>query len=352
MSVSRAPGWYGCPSGRPQQRYWDGSGWTTQVRPSAATGASRLRTAIASPPPAATGSPLRRRMPDVSVLGTVLPLLLLAPLSVACIEPIAALLAAQLHTSRLVFEYVWLFGWVPLTIRPVQRTVGTWFFAVRRPDAGEHARLDTLWHGVLVRAGHRPDRFILSMTDDDSAPNGAAAGGHIVSVTTGALALPPRELEGILAHEFGHHLGLHPVVALMTYWLNLPIRAWMALLQAMMRVTLNLARTIRGGSRVFALVAISAALTCRLYAAVLEALLRVLDVLISLNSRQTEYLADKHAVALGYGPGLRQALERFVLDGLDTLSSASAWERLTCAHPPLRRRIERIDRLLAPPSTP
>ena len=35
--------------------------------------------------------------------------------------------------------------------------------------------------------------------------------------------LPDDELRGVLAHELGHHLGLHTVALTITHWLSLPI---------------------------------------------------------------------------------------------------------------------------------
>ena len=44
--------------------------------------------------------------------------------------------------------------------------------------------------------------------------NAFACGGHLVVVTTFAIAeLPARELAGVLAHELSHHLGMHTVGA-------------------------------------------------------------------------------------------------------------------------------------------
>ena len=61
------------------------------------------------------------------------------------------------------------------------------------------------------------------MTDSPEL-NAYACGGHVVAVSTGALdLLPDDELHGVLAHELGHHLGLHTVALTITHWLSLPI---------------------------------------------------------------------------------------------------------------------------------
>ena len=64
---------------------------------------------------------------------------------------------------------------------------------------------------------------MLAVTDSPEL-NAYACGGHVVAVSTGALELlPDDELHGVLAHELGHHLGLHTVALTITHWLSLPI---------------------------------------------------------------------------------------------------------------------------------
>ena len=54
--------------------------------------------------------------------------------------------------------------------------------------------------------------------------NAYACGGHLVVVTSFAVAeLPRRELAGVLAHELSHHLGLHTVALTIRHWLSLPV---------------------------------------------------------------------------------------------------------------------------------
>ena len=75
----------------------------------------------------------------------------------------------------------------------------------------------------MQQAGHPAKRFVLAVTDSPEL-NAYACGGHVVAVSTGALELlPDDELHGVLAHELGHHLGLHTVALTITHWLSLPI---------------------------------------------------------------------------------------------------------------------------------
>ena len=68
------------------------------------------------------------------------------------------------------------------------------------------------------------------MIDDDNL-NAAAGGGSVVMVTTRAVhTLPDDQFKAVLAHELGHHAGLHPVVLLAQGWMYLPIAivAWLS----------------------------------------------------------------------------------------------------------------------------
>ena len=68
-----------------------------------------------------------------------------------------------------------------------------------------------LWRAIALANELPPDRYILRVLPSDEL-NAYVCGGHLVVVTTFALAeLPRRELAGVLAHELSHHLGMHTV---------------------------------------------------------------------------------------------------------------------------------------------
>ena len=100
---------------------------------------------------------------------------------------------------------------VLMFLRPVQRLLLSWLYGARRPTPDELDRLEPAWHDVLRQAGLPARRFVLAVTDSPEL-NAYACGGHVVAVSTAALELlPDDELRGVLAHELGHHLGLHTV---------------------------------------------------------------------------------------------------------------------------------------------
>ena len=127
------------------------------------------------------------------------------------------------------------------------------------------------------------------------------AAGHVVAVSTGALELlPDDELHGVLAHELGHHLGLHTVALTITHWLSLPI--------------ITLARRLPARAPAYAAADVLAqrsaglALIGRIVSAILQllALAFLATVLVARRigdrlGRSAEFAADQRAVDMGYG---------------------------------------------------
>jgi heat shock protein HtpX len=79
----------------------------------------------------------------------------------------------------------------------------------------EAAYLRPLFATICRRAGSNPVQFRLYVCPKDEI-NALALGAKSIAVTTGLLqTATPEELEGVLAHELGHHLLNH------TFWLTL-----------------------------------------------------------------------------------------------------------------------------------
>lgn len=61
--------------------------------------------------------------------------------------------------------------------------------------------------------------------------------------------------------------------------------------------------------------------------------------------RSAEYAADRHAVDMGYGPGLLQALTWFIDQGFDD-ARPTGLARIYNTHPPLPKRVAAIEKRL------
>ena len=202
-------------------------------------GGVRLRAGIARAPgqpaqiPAATTSLTRIvsrwpsgaaadswRRPPSPALG---PVLVIAPFCLLALFVIWLLVRLVWDVPFWWFAGGYALGAVLLFVRPIQALVLTPLFGARRPTDEELARLAPVWRDV-ARVNDLPaDRYILRVLPSDEI-NAFACGGHLVVVTTFALAeLPRRELAGVLAHELSHHLGLHTVGLTFGHWLSLPV---------------------------------------------------------------------------------------------------------------------------------
>lgn len=225
---------------------------------------------------------------------------------------------------------------------PVEDRLGSLVFGLREPTAIEIERLSPLWDRLCTGAKINPDRYTLRI-EDNPGVNAYAAAGHLVSVTRGAMELPDAMLTGILAHELGHHRDLHPVTSLLTWWFMLPV----SLLDWCLRIVVNMTGFVlsffRGWLIVVLWIAVLSLIVLRFlfFIPVRGAQFFALAV-----GRSAEYAADRHAVGMGYGPGLREALQLFLDSGGDD-NLPTGLGRLYNTHPPLHKRILALDRQLA-----
>lgn len=249
----------------------------------------------------------------------------------------------------------WLFalgyclGAALLFVRPIQALVLTPLFGARPPTRDERRIVEPVWRRIAQLNDLPPDRFILRVLPLDEV-NAFACGGHLVVVTTFAIdELPERELAGVLAHELGHHLGMHTVALTIRHWLSLPV----ALLA---RIGFGLENVATAATNAFASNSPSLTAVGRVGSAALTVLswpflaaLYAADAVGNVVGHDSEFQADRRAVRMGYGRHLAAALRRVVALGGGQRSIG--WrERLAASHPPARTRVARIEAMLRHPA--
>jgi Zn-dependent protease with chaperone function len=253
-------------------------------------------------------------------------------------------------------------------LRPVESRFARLLFKVRRPTGRELERLRPVWRRACGRAGVDPAAFTLRVEDRDVL-NAFALGAHFVAVTRRALDLPDELLEAVLGHELGHHRDLHPLAAILGWWYLLPFSLLSVLLRRVRAVTratwsgfVALRERIRetsGGRPLEGPLGLVGVLVILGALAVVGALLLVLlcvlwlplwlvtsasRLLSAALSRSSEYAADRHAAALGYGAGLVRVLELFEAD--ERRAPRGGWLAARLAsHPTCRARIQAVQRL-------
>ena len=207
--------------------------------------------------------------------------------------------------------------------------------ASREPAEDERTRLERLLRSVGERAGFTTDRLVLRV-QEDSGVNAAAGGGHLLFVTSGALALSDDELEAILAHELGHHRGLHPVLTAVVSWLRLPGVALAAVYGLLRRAV-----SVVGG--VFGALGRVLALPLFLLLAIWQVAVMWLyyagELLATRAARISEHEADAAAARWGYAEPLSRLYERLAPR---QAQPSGRLARLMADHPPLAERIERL----------
>jgi len=185
---------------------------------------------------------------------------------------------------------------------------------------------------------------MLAVLDVDEL-NAFACGGHLLIVSSYALKhLDEVEMEGVLAHELSHHLGLHTLALTIAQWMSVPILI-------LARVGFFLQNVARAATDAFA--SHSAALTVlgRFVGVLLTAvgwlfLAGVLGANLLGNwvGRASEFQADRRAVEMGFGRQLSTALRAVIAA---THERPRGWRaRVFATHPPARTRVARIDAML------
>src|SRR5688572_3103012 len=133
----------------------------------------------------------RSRQLETAALTALVPVLSLVPFW------LLALFVVWLPLS-LVWSvpYWWLpLGWLALGallfVRPVQVAVLTPLFGARVPTDDELDVIDPIWFDIAERAELPPDRYVVRILPSDEL-NAFACGGHLVVVTSFAVARLPR----------------------------------------------------------------------------------------------------------------------------------------------------------------
>jgi Zn-dependent protease with chaperone function len=285
----------------------------------------------------------RSRLVDFPSLLSFLPLLALVPVW------LVALVVFWWPVQLIVHAPFWLVAaghltvGLALVVPGAQQFFLTRLLGARLPSVDERRHLEPLWQGVLLHTRMGRRKFVLAVADSDEL-NAFASGGNLVVITTGAMhTLPAAELQGVMAHEIGHHLGLESVAVTLGYWLALPV-------VALARIGFFLQNVARAATTEFGQSPLSRSLFRSVgwvltgLAWIFQAGIIVWQSVAGVASRRAEYRADLRAVEFGFGPELAAAMRRTAYDEMP--ANARTWgERLFGSHPPLRTRIAKVEAL-------
>jgi Zn-dependent protease with chaperone function len=197
---------------------------------------------------------------------------------------------------------VWSATGILVFVPPVEQFLARVLLGLRPPSPDQLDTFRGAWARVCGQAGVRGDRYVLRV-QHTGALNATAGAGHIVGVTSTALVLQPRQLEAILAHELGHHLGGHAMIGLLHTWYSWPLRTLVRVCGAVARMASLAMAIVRPISALLALALLPLALvSCA--GSLLVPLVAIPVTLSTIVMRRSELRADGTAVRLGYGPEL------------------------------------------------
>ncbi|MFI6091470.1 M48 family metalloprotease [Streptomyces sp. NPDC051218] len=255
----------------------------------------------------------RRRGADTLAVGS---LALHLPHAVASLL-VVAFLAYLLESATGIPLWGTLAGWLLsgalIFHRPTEAFLAHHVFGHRPPSLIEADQLESAWLDVTARFGADPATYQLWIAESEEL-NAEAAAGHIVTVTSAALRLPPGQLAAVLAHELSHHVAGHSWSALLSNWYALPGSLLWRMLRALHRLTLpHRHQQAKEANRRLILLASVAGLVL-LYLFPWLLLLALTPWLLAAVSRRAELRADRSAALRGFGPQLVAVLQRFITD--------------------------------------
>jgi Zn-dependent protease with chaperone function len=241
---------------------------------------------------------------------------------------------------------VWTAAGVLVFLPPVEVVLSRALLGFRRPTPDQLAVLQAAWARVCAQAGVRGGRYVLRV-QPRAALNAAAGGGHIVGVSATALALPPRYLEAVLAHELGHHIGGHAMMGMLLTWYSWPLRTLVRISMWVGRMATLFMTLLRPLAGVLAVVLLPFALLSCVGSLLVP--LVALPVTVSIVvMRRSELRADVTAARLGYGAEL---LELYRGWAAREPPLPGAWRSFKAffqsTHPRFDVRVRNLERLLA-----
>jgi Zn-dependent protease with chaperone function len=284
----------------------------------------------------------RQRRIDGYAIAAIAPVVALIPAWLVAVAAFWWITQLFVTVSFVVFAGVWFLLGGSLFLRPVQRLVLMRLLGARTPTRRENDSLQRAWH-VVAQANHiPPGRFVLSVADSEDL-NAFASGGHLVVVSSWAIANLSREdLSGVLAHELSHHLGMHTIALTVGQWLTIPI----VLLARIGFYVQNIAHaatdTFTQGSSGASLIGKTIAGALTIVSWIFLSMISISQVIGNATGKGAEFKADETVVNMGFGRELRNALRIVIAAGHG--ERATHWrDRLVTAHPPARTRVARIE---------
>lgn len=174
---------------------------------------------------------------------------------------------------------------------------------------------------------------------DSLTVNAIALGRHTIAVTRGAVeTFSEEELKGILAHEIAHIDFGHTKKVLLNTVGNGIFSVFVIIMKGfltLMDLFIVREQSINKAIRFFIAFVRMLILICLFLFVFLG------NAILSLNSRNHEYIADQFAFRAGYGEELTEAL--YLLQKMSLGENMKLVEKIQASHPPISKRIRKLE---------
>lgn len=227
-------------------------------------------------------------------------------------------------------------GSLTIAMSPVGEAILRWQNKCKKiKDVNIQNRLEPIFDRVCEKAKTRcpaiSDSVKLFISRDDS-PNAFATGRRTVCVTQGLLELSDEEIEGVLAHEFGHlaHKDTDTILAVAVG--NMIVVGILTIFNAFANFSMILINCFSKSDAKWIYSLVNA-----LFFAISYVWTKIGVLLCMHSSRKNEFAADNFAVELGYCNELTNALKE--LDGGNFAKPKGLWAALHDSHPATADRI-------------
>ncbi|MCL2023318.1 MAG: M48 family metalloprotease [Oscillospiraceae bacterium] len=178
---------------------------------------------------------------------------------------------------------------------------------------------------------------------DEMTVNACAVGHNTVAVTQGAInTFSEEQLRGVIAHEIGHIYNGNTQAVIWNTVGNGVISVYAFIVRFIFNTLFHMQEPIQG--KTYGVIYFILNTFYRLFNFIIKCFLFLGNVILSGNSRDAEYEADKFAFDVGYGEELNQAL--YTLQKISLSPDASLVERMQSSHPRISKRIAEIENMI------
>jgi Zn-dependent protease with chaperone function len=265
------------------------------------------------------------------------------------------LLAVSGWRLSVVMQWWMIVGWVTVCFGSAYVWAGVSMFLhsrYRKPVRAEAARLSPAISELLQKAESK--RRVRVWIEESWELNAYATGYHTIAISRGLMEeLSPVELRGVLAHELGHLLSGDTIVATAFLTAGLLPKAVFGVCRAgifVLRSALVRVNIVAGCVMLLVIGVLldrghllKAVVPVLLFVLLFMVLNRVFRFLALLLGRLAEYRQDAFAFRLGYGDGLRKALE--LLAASEEVATSRYFIVMHSTHPVIFNRIRRLEKM-------